>query len=103
MIIGEYILLALLLISAVFIVVSITIQKSSEDGLSGAISGKADTHYARELASRRGQSLSKWTLIAVVAFVVCALIVYIIQPDYSSTTNFLDNWKEVTKYNFIFS
>ena len=98
----DYVLLAVLFVCAVFIVISITIQKTSEEGLSGTISGKTETYYGNERASHKGQALRKWTLIAVAVFAIAVTIAYVIQPDYSSSTDFLESWKEVTEFSSIF-
>ena len=43
----EYVFLIILLISAVFIVVAVLLQKSNEEGLSGSIAGGAETFYGK--------------------------------------------------------
>lgn len=102
MIVAQYILLALLFITSVFIVVSITVQKTSDEGLSKTISGGSDTYYSRDKANRSGAALRKWTLIACAVFAVAVLVVYIIQPDYSMSYNNLDYWQKVSEYSSIF-
>ena len=87
----EYILLALLLIAAVFIVTAVTIQKTSDEGLSGTIAGGSETYYGKDKANQTGKKLFKITLVAAIIFAVAVLAVYIIQPDYSYTMN---TWKE---------
>ena len=39
----EYVLLIALLLAAIFIVVAVTIQKTSDEGLSGTIAGGSET------------------------------------------------------------
>ena len=41
----EYVLLAILLLSAVFIIVAVIFQKSADEGLSGTIAGGNETFY----------------------------------------------------------
>ena len=98
----EYILLALLLLSSLFIVVAVTLQKTSDEGLSGTIAGGSETYYGKDRAKQSGKSLYKWTLISAVVFLVAVLVVYIIQPDFSSsytlsdwTTSYLNNYSHV--------
>ena len=43
----EYILLALLFAASIFLIVVVTIQKSSDEGLSGTIAGGADTFFSK--------------------------------------------------------
>ncbi len=79
----EYVLLGLLLVSAVFIVVAVLMQKSSEDGLSGTIAGGSDTFYGKDKSSHSDRAIYKWTIIAAVVFMIAVLAVYVFQPDYS--------------------
>ncbi len=101
--IGEYILLILLLACALFIVVSVTIQKSSEDGLSGTIAGGSETYYGKDKSMKKGRLLSKWTLIIVAVFAVAVVVAYVMQPDYTQSYNNLDYWQKISEYSSIFS
>ena len=101
--ITEIILLVLLLVSAAFIVVAVVLQKSNEDGLSGTISGGAETFYGKDKSSNADRALYKWTLIAAIIFGVAVLAVFVIQPDYAESFS-LDAWKEIinSSYSHIF-
>lgn len=101
--IGEYILLGLLLVCAIFIVVSVTIQKSSDEGLSGTIAGGSETYYGKDKSMKKGRLLSKWTLIIVAVFAVAVVVAYVMQPDYTQSYNNLDYWQKVSEYSSIFS
>ena len=101
--IGEYILLGLLLVSAVFIVVAVLFQKSEKEGLSGTIVGGSETFYGKEKAARTDKLLNKWTLIVGLVFAIAVLAVYVIQPDYVNSENNLDYWKKLSEYSSIFS
>ncbi len=101
MIVLEYVFLVLLLISAVFIVVAVLMQKSSEDGLSGTIAGGADTFYGKDKSSHSDRTLYKWTVIAAIVFMVSVLAVYIIQPDFASSYK-LDAWYTDSSYSSLF-
>ena len=90
----EYVLLVVLLVSAAFITVAVLLQKSNEDGLSGTISGGAETFYGKDKSSHSDRALYKWTLIAGVIFCLAVLVVYVIQPDYAESYA-LDGWKEM--------
>ena len=92
----DYILMALLL-SAIFIVIVVLLQKTKEDGLSGAITGGADTFYGKDGGNRSDAALKKWTLIVGVIFAICVLVIYIIQPDYAQTST-VGSWKNLTDY-----
>ena len=101
--IGEYILPILLLACALFIVVSVTIQKSSEGGLSGTIAGGSETYYGKDKSMKKGRLLSKWTLIIVAVFAVAVVVAYVMQPDYTQSYNNLDYWQKISEYSSIFS
>ena len=95
----EYVLLALLLVSATFIVVAVILQKSNEDGLSGTISGGSETFYGKDKSSDTNRVLYKWTLVAGIVFAVAVLAVFIIQPDYAESYA-LDAWKNSNINNY---
>ena len=98
----QYVLLAVLLVSAVVIVVAVLLQKSNEDGLSGTIAGGSETFYGKDKSSHTDRTLFKWTVIASIVFAVAVLVVYIIQPDYSQgfsledwTNEYLNNYSDI--------
>ena len=91
------VLIVLLLSSAVFLVVSVLLQKTKEDGLSGAITGGADTFYGKDSASRGDVVLKKWTKVVGIIFILCVLAVYVIQPDFAQTES-VGSWKSLTNY-----
>ena len=95
----EIVLLVLLLISAAFIVVAVVLQKSNEDGLSGTISGGAETFYGKDKSSDADRALFKWTLIAGIVFGLAVLVVFVIQPDYAQSYS-LDGWTEIINSSY---
>ena len=95
----EIIMLVVLLVSAVFIVVAVVLQKSNEDGLSGAISGGSETFFAKDKSSHTDRVLFKWTLIASVVFVLAVVAVFVIQPDFSDSYS-VKEWMESTLNNY---
>lgn len=100
--IGEYILLVFLLLSAIFIVISVTMQKTSDEGLSGTIAGGSETYYGKDKSMRAGRLLNKWTLIISLVFAVLVVVAYVMQPDYAQSYNNLDYWQKVSEYSSIF-
>jgi preprotein translocase subunit SecG len=99
----EYILLGILLLAALFIVGAVLMQKSSSEGLSGTIAGGSETYYGKDKSVQSGRRLSKWMIIVSVIFVVAVIVVYVIQPDYTQSSDNLDNWKKVSEFSSIFS
>lgn len=93
----EYILLALLFAASVFLIGAVTIQKSSDEGLSGTIAGGSDTYYGRDKSKQSGKLLNKWTLIIAAVFVAIVLVVYVVQPDYMKDLSDPQSWKDVIK------
>lgn len=98
----ELVLLIVLLVSAAVIIVAVLLQKSNEDGLSGSISGGAETFYGKDKSSHSDRTLYRWTLIAAIIFCLAVLVVYIIQPDYAASYE-LDAWKNLLgDYSHVF-
>lgn len=97
----NYVLMGILLACALFLVVAVLLQKTKEDGLSGAITGGADTFYGKDSANHGNVVLKRWTKIVGVIFAICVLVVYVIQPDYAQTES-VGSWKELTDYAEIF-
>ena len=98
----EYILLALLLISAIFIVTAVTIQKTSDEGLSGTIAGGSETYYGKDKAKQSGKLLNKWTLIVAAVFALIVVVVYVLQPDYTTMIAAPGDWKNLGEFSSIF-
>ena len=96
----EYVLLAILLLSAVFIIVAVIFQKSADEGLSGTIAGGNETFYGKEKSAHTDKLWFRLTLIVSIVFVVAVLLAYVIQPDYDSSAA-LDDWKSWSEYSEI--
>lgn len=101
--VGEYILLSVLLLAAIFIVVAVTLQKSEKDGLSGTIAGGSETYYGKDKSIQTGKTLSKWTMIIGIVFALAVVAAYVMQPDYVQSYNNLDYWHSVSEFSSIFS
>ncbi len=95
----EYVLLAVLLVSAVFIIVAVLLQKSNEDGLSGTISGESKTFYGKDKSAHGDRALYRLTLIAGIIFALAVLVVYVIQPDYYNGYA-VDGWKDIVNSGY---
>lgn len=96
----EYILLAVLLATALFIVIAVTLQRSNDEGLSSSIAGGSDTYYGKDKSQNKEKLLGKWTLISIILFALVVLAVYVIQPDYNSSAASQDvsyeSWQDLT-------
>ena len=98
----EYVLMAILLLSAIFIIVAVIFQKSADEGLSGTIAGGNESFYGKEKAAGGEKKLFKYTLIACIVFSVAVLVAYVIQPDYTYTFG-ADYWKSLTEFRALFN
>ena len=98
----EYVLLAVLLLSAIFIVVAVIFQKSADEGLSGTIAGGNETFYGKDKSAHTDKLWFRWTMVAAIVFALAVLAAYVIQPDYDSTQA-LDNWKSISDFKYFFN
>lgn len=91
----EYILLAILLLTAIFLIVAVGMQKSGKEGLSGTIVGGTETYYGKDDSVKKDKKLVKWTIIISIIFALAVAIVYIVQPDYTDAQGGYapDSWK----------
>lgn len=69
----HYVIGAVLFVASVVIIVIVMMQKSRQAGLSGAISGGADTFFGKNKGRTVDSKLAKWTKIISVIFFVIAL------------------------------
>ena len=98
----EYVLLAVLLLAAVFIVIAVLFQKSTDEGLSGSIAGgNNETYYGKDKSKHTEKLWFKWTLIASLVFAVAVILTYVIQPDYYPAPD-VDGWKDFSNYYYLF-
>lgn len=97
MLIAQYILIGVLLLSAIAIVVAVIFQKSKE-GLSGTITGSSETFYGKDKSAQKNRLLNKWTIIFSLVFAVSVVIVYVMQPDYAQSQNNIDAWKNISDF-----
>ena len=100
----EYVLLAVLLLSAIFIIVAVLFQKSADEGLSGTIAGGSETFYGKDKSKHTDRLWFKWTLVASLVFAVAVIVAYVVQPDYSYDLG-VDYWHNTSfeANNFAFT
>lgn len=78
MVVVQYILGSFILILAIVLILAILMQEGRRAGISGAISGGADTFLAKNKARSVDAFLSRWTKYFTIAFFVLVLAVNII-------------------------
>ena len=69
----QYVLGAVLIILAIFLIIAVLLQESRSAGLSGAISGGADTFFGKSKGRTMEQKLVKLTKISAIAFFILTL------------------------------
>lgn len=70
----QYVLAIVSIIVALVIIVLVILQESKQQGLSGAISGAADSFFGKNKGRTMEAQLVKFTKIAGVIFFVLALV-----------------------------
>ena len=98
----EYVLLAVLLLAALFIIIAVLFQKSTDEGLSSTIAGGNETYYGKDKSKHTEKLWFKWTLIASLVFAAAVVLTYILQPDYTNSLD-VDFWHNVTEFSGLFS
>ena len=69
----QYVFGAFLIILAIFLIIVVLLQESRSAGLSGAISGGADTFFGKSKGRTMEQKLVKLTRISAIVFFILTL------------------------------
>ena len=88
-----YILMGVLLVMGAFLIVAVLMQHGKDHGLSGTIAGGAETFFGKDKGTRIDRMLGKLTTIVGIIFVVIVIVVYVVQPDYSSDYANVELWQ----------
>lgn len=84
-----------LLISALFLVISVLMQNSKSHKLSGSIAGGAETFFGKTKGADVNKKLNVATAIVAALFMVLVVVMYVIQPEPFITLN---NEQEYIEY-----
>lgn len=76
----EIVLGIVLLVAAVFLIVSILMQDGKDHRLSGTIAGGAETFFGKNKGSTIDKMLSKVTSIVAIVFCLIVVAMYVFQP-----------------------
>ena len=78
----------ILLVFALFLIVSVLMQHGKAKNISGAIAGGAETFFGKEKGSTINNKLSKLTTVVAIVFALLVLVSYFLQDtvDLSSYT-----------------
>lgn len=71
-----YVVTAIHIIFSISIIVIVLLQSGKTAGLSGAISGGAETFFGKNKGRTIDALLSKYTAIAAIAFLITSILVY---------------------------
>ncbi|RCX18401.1 preprotein translocase subunit SecG [Anaerobacterium chartisolvens] len=74
--VGGYIVTAIHVIFALSIIVIVLLQSGKTAGISGAISGGAETFFGKNKGRTIDALLSKYTAVAAIAFLITSILVY---------------------------
>ena len=88
-----YILMGVLLVMGAFLIVAVLMQHGKDHGLSGTIAGGAETFFGKDKGTRIDRMLGRLTTIVGILFVVIVIVVYVVQPDYSSDYANVELWQ----------
>jgi len=69
----------ILLVFALFLIISVLMQHGKAKNISGAIAGGAETFFGKTKGSTIDKMLSKVTTVVAIIFVVIVIVVYIMQ------------------------
>ena len=94
----EMILCIILLIMAVFLVVAVLMQHGKSYGLSGTISGGAETFFGKEKGGRIDKILARATTVIGIAFVAIVLVVFVMQRDFQYNNKYTAGFGTFSEY-----
>ena len=67
--------MVILLFASIFMIVSILLQSSKRDGLSGAIAGGAEQLFGKKKSNTYDAMLSKVTTVSSIAYIILTLVI----------------------------
>lgn len=67
-----------LLVMALFLVVSVLLQSGKDTGLSGTIAGGADTFFSKAKSGTWDRILSKLTVVVSIIFTLSVIVMYVV-------------------------
>lgn len=69
------VLMVILLFASIFMIVSILLQSSKSDGLSGTIAGGAEQLFGKKKSNTYDAMLSKVTTVSSIAYIILTLVI----------------------------
>ncbi len=71
----------LLIVMAVFLVISVLMQSSKDHRLGGSIAGGAETFFGKAKGKSMDAMFNKLTTVVAIIFVILVIVLYVIQPE----------------------
>ena len=71
----------LLIVMAVFLVISVLMQSSKDHRLGGSIAGGAETFFGKQKGKSMDALFNKLTTVIAIIFVLLVIVLYVIQPE----------------------
>ena len=79
-----YVLGAILMVMAVFLVVAVLMQTGKDKKLSGSIAGSSDTYYGQNKGHSRDKILSRLTMVVAIIFTGLVIAMYVLVARYGA-------------------
>lgn len=87
----------LLIIMAVFLVISVLMQSSKDHRLGGSIAGGAETFFGKTKGKSMDAMFNKLTTIVAIIFVILVVILYVVQPEPCTFCGLTDHQAETVE------
>ena len=87
----------LLIVMAVFLVISVLMQSSKDHRLGGSIAGGAETFFGKTKGKSLDAMFNKLTTIVAIVFVILVIILYVIQPEPCAFCGLTDHQAETVE------
>ena len=85
----------ILIVAAVFLVVSVLFQSGKSKNLSGTIAGASETFFGKNKGKTADKMLSRATTVVAIVFVVLVIVIYVFQKDnFVTQDSFIDDYIE---------
>lgn len=87
----------ILLVAALFLIIAVLLQNGKSKGLSGTISGGAETFFGKNKGKTIDKKLSVLTTVVAIVFVVITLVVFVAQDYTDIEKQYKDWWSSVSE------
>lgn len=85
----------ILLAAALFLIIAVLLQNGKSKGLSGTISGGAETFFGKNKGKTIDKKLSVLTTVVAIVFVVITLVVFVAQDYVDIQKQANDYWSSI--------